>query len=323
MSEDRLVSAISSTSDKEFEETIRPRLLSEYIGQDNLKENLGIYIQAAKERNESLDHMLLYGPPGLGKTTLAYILANELGSHIRVTSGPSISRAGDLASILSVLEAGDILFIDEIHRLPKSVEEILYPAMEDYELDIVTGGDSGAARSIRFQLPPFTLVGATTRAGDLSAPLRDRFGIVSKLDYYTPEQLADIVRRTSRVFDVEIEEDYSNWEEVKAFIKPANKDKLNEMLLVADSIVTAVNVGKIVIQCLAENYTAVAQINVTELMAVVRYGVSITKAVAKRNNQYAMLIYHAEIVNNGWRQLDDRLTEDELLVLEEMEPLVV
>ncbi len=165
-----------------------------------------VFIQAAKVRNESLDHVLLYGPPGLGKTTLAHILSHEMGSKIRVTSGPSIERAGDLAAILSSLEAGDVLFIDEIHRLPKVVEEVLYPAMEDYVIDILVGKDSGV-RSIRLDLPPFTLVGATTRAGDLTAPLRDRFGIVSKLDYYTVPELESILRRTARVLNTEILED--------------------------------------------------------------------------------------------------------------------
>ena len=203
----RLVSGVSEESDEIIESSIRPQSLDEYVGQDALKDNLRIYIKAAKERNETLDHMLVFGPPGLGKTTLAYILANEMNSNIKVTSGPSITKAGDLASILSLLEEGDVLFIDEIHRLPKMIEEVLYPAMEDFELDIIIGGES---RSVRMPLPPFTLVGATTRAGDLSAPLRDRFGIVNKLDYYSNDQLASIVRRTASVLNVEIEEDAVN-----------------------------------------------------------------------------------------------------------------
>ena len=186
------------------DESIRPQSLNEYIGQDSLKENLKIYIQAALQRNEPLDHVLLYGPPGLGKTTLAYILAHEMHTNIKVITGPSISRAGDLASTLSVLEPGDVLFIDEIHRLPKAVEEVLYSAMEDFEIDVVIGGES---KSIRIDLPPFTLVGATTRAGDLSAPLRDRFGIVSKLEYYNHDQLSDIVERSARVLNVDINSD--------------------------------------------------------------------------------------------------------------------
>lgn len=199
-----LLSAESSAADDE--ESIRPQTLDEYVGQDDLKSNLKVFIRAALQRNESLDHVLLYGPPGLGKTTLAYILANEMHSHVRTVSGPSVEKAGDLAAILSVLEPGDILFIDEIHRLPKVVEEVLYSAMEDFYIDVMVGRDS-EARSIRLDLPPFTLVGATTRAGDLSAPLRDRFGIVSKLSYYTNEQLGSIVARTARVLGTEIEPD--------------------------------------------------------------------------------------------------------------------
>ncbi len=188
------------------EETLRPDRLSDYIGQDDLKENLKVFIEAAKYRNETLDHTLLYGPPGLGKTTLAHIIAKEMNTNIRFCSGPAIERSGDLAAILSSLQQGEVLFIDEIHRLPKVVEEILYSAMEDFCLDIVVGKDA-SVRSIRIDLPPFTLVGATTRAGALSAPLRDRFGIVSKLEYYNESQLSAIVNRTSRVMDMAIDAD--------------------------------------------------------------------------------------------------------------------
>ena len=187
------------------ETNIRPQSLQEYIGQTDVKENLNIFIKSALIRKEALDHVLLYGPPGLGKTTLAYIIANELGTNVKTASGPSLEKSGDLAAVLSTLEEGDVLFIDEIHRMPRFIEEILYPAMEDFCLDIVVGSE-GSTRNIRINLPHFTLVGATTRAGDLSSPLRDRFGIVSKLNYYTDEELFTIIKRTSRVLKMDIDD---------------------------------------------------------------------------------------------------------------------
>ena len=201
---DRFISASKDVGDIE-DVSLRPQSLREYIGQEGLKDNLSVFFEAARKRNETLDHVLLYGPPGLGKTTLAHIVANEMQGNIRTTSGPSIERSGDLAAILSTLEVGDILFIDEIHRLPKVVEEVLYPAMEDFCIDVVVGKDA-SVRSIRLDLPPFTLVGATTRAGDLTSPLRDRFGIVNKLEYYSERELCNIVKRTAKVFHTEIDE---------------------------------------------------------------------------------------------------------------------
>ncbi len=203
--DDRIISGEKLEEDF-MDQNIRPDTISEYIGQEDAKQNIKVYIESAKMREEALDHVLLYGPPGLGKTTLANIIANELGVNLRTASGPSIEKPGDLAAILSTLEPNDVLFIDEIHRMPSYIEEILYPAMEDYALDIIFGGD-GNSRSIRINLPKFTLVGATTRIGDLTSPLRDRFGIICKLQFYTDEELSRIVERTSRVLQVPIEKE--------------------------------------------------------------------------------------------------------------------
>ncbi|HDR7421236.1 TPA: Holliday junction branch migration DNA helicase RuvB [Bacillus toyonensis] len=202
--DERLLSGEFGYEDADLEYSLRPQTLRQYIGQDKAKHNLEVFIEAAKMREETLDHVLLYGPPGLGKTTLANIIANEMGVNIRTTSGPAIERPGDLAAVLTALQPGDVLFIDEIHRLHRSIEEVLYPAMEDFCLDIVIG-KGPSARSVRLDLPPFTLVGATTRAGALSAPLRDRFGVLSRLEYYTVDQLSAIVERTAEVFEVEID----------------------------------------------------------------------------------------------------------------------
>ena len=205
--ENRIVSnEYNSTQDAEVENDLRPKVLSEYIGQEKAKSNLKVYIESAKVRGEALDHVLLYGPPGLGKTTLSGIIANEMGVNIRTTSGPAIEKQGDLAAILTNLSEGDVLFIDEIHRLSRAVEEILYPAMEDYALDIIIG-KGPSARSIRLPIPKFTLIGATTRAGQLTTPLRDRFGVLLKLELYTPEELATIVKRSAEILQISVTED--------------------------------------------------------------------------------------------------------------------
>ena len=201
----KIITTEVTEEDKKVETNLRPQLLKDYIGQDKIKENIKIYIDAARSRGEALDHVLFYGPPGLGKTTLSGIIANEMGVNMKVTSGPAIEKPGEMAAILNNLQEGDVLFVDEIHRLNRQVEEVLYPAMEDFAIDIMLGKES-AARSIRLELPKFTLVGATTRAGLLTAPLRDRFGIVQKMEFYTPADLKEIVLRSAKVLGVEIDE---------------------------------------------------------------------------------------------------------------------
>ncbi len=209
MEEDRIMNpGIEGNEEERLEKSLRPQNLDEYIGQNKVKENMKIYIESAKKRNEPLDHCLLYGPPGLGKTTLANIIANEMKSNIKITSGPAIEKPGDLAALLTNLSEFDVLFIDEIHRLSKNVEEILYPALEDFTLDIVIG-KGPSSRSIRLDLPKFTLIGATTKAGSLTTPLRDRFGIIHRLEMYSEEDLAKIIRRSSKILNIEIEEDAS------------------------------------------------------------------------------------------------------------------
>ncbi len=206
---ERLLEPSLEQNEEQVDVSLRPLSLDEYVGQENFKENLKVFIHAAKNRDEPLDHILLYGPPGLGKTTLAYVIAHEMGTQIRLINGPSIEKPGELAAILSTMNEGDILFIDEIHRIPRVVEEILYEAMEDYKLTFLSGRDEDA-RNITIRLKPFTLVGATTKPGDLSSPLRDRFGIVNRLEYYTIEELEKIVKRTSRVFALPINDEASN-----------------------------------------------------------------------------------------------------------------
>ena len=255
-----------------FEKTIRPDSFDEYIGQSDVKENIKVFVKAAKLRGTNLDHVLLYGPPGLGKTTLAHIIANELGTNIKTASGPTIEKSGDLAAILSTLEPNDVLFIDEIHRIPRYIEEILYSAMEDFKLDIIIGGE-GQSRSIKIDLPPFTLIGATTRSGDLSAPLRDRFGIMCKLEFYSDEELAEIVKRSARVLDLEIEEDAAHEIAIRSRKTPriANRllKRVGDFALVEGNGVITLELGKKALTRLKINESGLDIADVQYLMSII------------------------------------------------------
>ena len=255
-----------------FEKTIRPDSFDEYIGQSDVKENIKVFVKAAKLRGTNLDHVLLYGPPGLGKTTLAHIIANELGTNIKTASGPTIEKSGDLAAILSTLEPNDVLFIDEIHRIPRYIEEILYSAMEDFKLDIIIGGE-GQSRSIKIDLPPFTLIGATTRSGDLSAPLRDRFGIMCKLEFYSDEELAEIVKRSARVLDLEIEEDAAHEIAIRSRKTPriANRllKRVGDFALVEGNVVITLELVKKALTRLKINESGLDIADVQYLMSII------------------------------------------------------
>ncbi len=273
--ENRIVSnEYSSTQDAEVENSLRPKTLAEYVGQQKAKSNLQVYIESAKLRGEALDHVLLYGPPGLGKTTLSAIIANEMGVNIRTTSGPAIEKQGDLAAILTNLSEGDVLFIDEIHRLSRAVEEILYPAMEDYSLDIIIG-KGPSARSIRLPIPRFTLIGATTRAGQLTTPLRDRFGVLLKLELYTPEELAEIVKRSADILEISITEDgaYSIASRSRGTPRIANRllKRIRDFALVkGDGTITS-DIAKYALEALEIDELGLDNVDRRMLEAIIKY----------------------------------------------------
>jgi Holliday junction DNA helicase RuvB len=255
-----------------FEKTIRPDSFDEYIGQTDVKENIKVFVKAAGIRETNLDHVLLYGPPGLGKTTLAHIIANEMKSNIKTASGPTIEKSGDLAAILSTLEPNDVLFIDEIHRIPRYIEEILYSAMEDFKLDIIIGGE-GQSRNIKIDLPPFTLVGATTRAGDLSSPLRDRFGIVCKLEFYSDSELTDIVKRTSRVLNIELNDDAAHEIAIRSRKTPriANRllKRVSDFALVDEEDIITLELVKKALKRLKIDETGLDNTDIEYLMSII------------------------------------------------------